>query len=1303
MSPVEAHNALTIGLYMCIMNNCDTFLEQIEKCMDDFMVARSFMDPMIQTKDPIGSQVLASLAGVLFECLTRFKNSSATHPKFNVIVRRLQAWQDSWIAGISASPPDFDDPFKGTNQTGRDHITGYLRNKVERLVNIVEREQTKLEKAARRTKSVPSPNPCANRDEGILSALHLTYDGPGENSRLGIPRHDNDFVYVEDIRIAPTLEELISTATPFLPANLHGAPHPHPDETMQRLLDIQFRLLREELTAPLRTSVQLVRKDFLSQGGDKVAKSRLHEVLRQRGGKYRGVVDTQEDVMFNIYTGVEFISLIPDRRGLSVSFSFDAPPGRARSSQSRTRRAFWEGMSGKRMMQGGLIALVWKHGKQVDVHLGTLASSVKEITESVQANQDRVSARVVFFDPEIELRILHVIKDGYLQHDSTVIMVESPVMFEAIRPFLGTLKLAEPEIVPFSQYLVHRPLGYFPGPGVCPPRYARTPGFAYQLAPLFPPEAGIVDLKLHVNNQESVAIARRQLRRSRLDASQAEAIVDALTREVALIQGPPGTGKSFTGIELLRVLVKSATPILMIAFTNHALDHLLTGVLDAGITNKIVRLGGRSVDERIKKFSMEEIEQIAGRSRLDRSFARDYRALKDIEKEIQKLMQKFSQTVVPSDTITDYLAIQYPEHSEHIKFPPSWISAIFAVSLADGDAGWQTVGNQATTEGVRNIYSFWQRGADLEFLSRMSRPQPPVEPLPQPEAFPPVNKFALLKEEVADALDDNDDSDEEPPWLSSWDSPSENESSATATATATAVPVAQPETFLPAPSRSPSPAGLRISDLQDPAVFFLAHGCAQVPLVPDSNRSLDELLLEGDMWAFAIAERRKLHAYWEQQVRENIYRNNIEDFERLRGNYVRALEVCNEGKDEVISHNFFVGLVTEPSGAAKLTSLLKVWYSYNVKMNVDLWQGLGPRIMLVEEAGQVLEAHILGSLVPSVEHLILIGDPLQLRPTLNNYGLSMDSKLGRQLYKFDINRENRGVEESSSKYNDFEVQMVRDLVLYLLRQGCYSQEGDIVVLCAYLGQLARVRDALSDLVAVVIDERDQADLADQEADQEADSIGDTRVEHVKVARRVRLRTVDNYQGEEAKIIILSLVRNAGSVEDRLPRQRPTIGFLKMYRSMKSDNRTNVALSRAKEGLFILGNALQLGSRSHMWRGVIDELEQEECIGEGFPIACHRHPDTISYASKPGQLQHIAPDVCFCLICTDNSAIQTILAIWPWLVTRVAENSARDVTHVIRHAPFPADLALLKFLTSNFLVVIQAHLCHGKDTSFWIAW
>ena len=72
----------------------------------------------------------------------------------------------------------------------------------------------------------------------------------------------------------------------------------------------------------------------------------------------------------------------------------------------------------------------------------------------------------------------------------------------------------------------------------------------------------------------------------------------------------------------------------------------------------------------------------------------------------------------------------------------------------------------------------------------------------------------------------------------------------------------------------------------------------------------------------------------------------------------------------------------------------------------------------------------------------------------------------------------------------------------MLSQGCYSQEGDIVVLCAYLGQLAHVRDALSSEVAVVIDGRDQTALADQEADDEVDNTLDIAVERVRVDKRV---------------------------------------------------------------------------------------------------------------------------------------------------------------------------------------------------------
>jgi len=58
-----------------------------------------------------------------------------------------------------------------------------------------------------------------------------------------------------------------------------------------------------------------------------------------------------------------------------------------------------------------------------------------------------------------------------------------------------------------------------------------------------------------------------------------------------------------------------------------------------------------------------------------------------------------------------------------------------------------------------------------------------------------------------------------------------------------------------------------------------------------------------------------------------------------------------------------------------------------------------------------------------------------------------------------------------------------------------------VVLCAYLGQLARLRDALAKDVAISIDERDQAELDDQEAEKDSDfEIG--TIQRVSVTKRV---------------------------------------------------------------------------------------------------------------------------------------------------------------------------------------------------------
>lgn len=66
-----------------------------------------------------------------------------------------------------------------------------------------------------------------------------------------------------------------------------------------------------------------------------------------------------------------------------------------------------------------------------------------------------------------------------------------------------------------------------------------------------------------------------------------------------------------------------------------------------------------------------------------------------------------------------------------------------------------------------------------------------------------------------------------------------------------------------------------------------------------------------------------------------------------------------------------------------------------------------------------------------------------------------------------------------------------------------------MVLCAYLGQLAKVRDALSDSVAVIIDERDQEALAAGEEDKEIQE--ESLVEHVQVSKRVSPTFRTGYQ------------------------------------------------------------------------------------------------------------------------------------------------------------------------------------------------
>jgi hypothetical protein len=79
--------------------------------------------------------------------------------------------------------------------------------------------------------------------------------------------------------------------------------------------------------------------------------------------------------------------------------------------------------------------------------------------------------------------------------------------------------------------------------------------------------------------------------------------------------------------------------------------------------------------------------------------------------------------------------------------------------------------------------------------------------------------------------------------------------------------------------------------------------------------------------------------------------------------------------------------------------------------------------------------------------------------------------------------------------------MIVDLVMYFLRQGEYNSQGDIAVLCAYLGQLQKVRAALRSLkITVAVDERDEDQLVKQGLQDEDET---PSIEEVMVAKHVR--------------------------------------------------------------------------------------------------------------------------------------------------------------------------------------------------------
>ena len=81
-------------------------------------------------------------------------------------------------------------------------------------------------------------------------------------------------------------------------------------------------------------------------------------------------------------------------------------------------------------------------------------------------------------------------------------------------------------------------------------------------------------------------------------------------------------------------------------------------------------------------------------------------------------------------------------------------------------------------------------------------------------------------------------------------------------------------------------------------------------------------------------------------------------------------------------------------------------------------------------------------------------------------------------------------------------------------------------------------------------------------------------------------------------------------------------------SMSAPERLNVLLSRARDGLIIIGNAetfQKARKGKEVWTQLFGLLKDGGHVYHGLPVKCTRHPETTSILSEPIDFDTDCPD------------------------------------------------------------------------------
>lgn len=188
--------------------------------------------------------------------------------------------------------------------------------------------------------------------------------------------------------------------------------------------------------------------------------------------------------------------------------------------------------------------------------------------------------------------------------------------------------------------------------------------------------------------------------------------------------------------------------------------------------------------------------------------------------------------------------------------------------------------------------------------------------------------------------------------------------------------------------------------------------------------------------------------------------------------------------------------------------------------------------------------------------------------------ISFSTGIAKNMFFIKHQKNESSQDETRSHMNTHEAAFVVELCRYIILQGYEASQ--VTILTTYSGQLHRIRELM-------------------------------RGQYLLTG--VRAAVVDNYQGEENDIILLSFVRS---------NDEANIGFL------KTSNRVNVALSRAKKGLYCIGNFDCFAEKCELWNNLLQNLIAQEAIGDSLALYCQNHPDYKTFVAMKEDFSQ-APD------------------------------------------------------------------------------